>query len=53
LESLLESLRIAGGYAPPHPCRKLGIDLVFDNDLLYIAEDLIVSELPGAYLPKT
>lgn len=28
--------------------RKLGIDLVFDSDLLYIAEDLLLSAMPGA-----
>jgi len=29
--------------------RKLGIDLVFDSDLLYIAEDLILSDLPDGW----
>jgi hypothetical protein len=32
---------------PGTPPRKLGIDLVFDSDLLYIAEDLLLSALPG------
>mmetsp|Transcript_5942 Transcript_5942/g.8023 ORF Transcript_5942/g.8023 Transcript_5942/m.8023 type:complete len:496 (+) Transcript_5942:60-1547(+) len=49
-EDLEGTLPVPSGPEVAEVARKLGIDLVFDSDLLYIAEDLLLSALPDGWL---